>query len=271
MKNLCLIILSLLFVNTTFAQTKKTKSSISITNEEKKFSLDALFSMAIDDETTEAIIEEVSRVLEVEPKVTSKNAYVWEDASTTDPSYIFRLNKKRCNIKINKKGLNRNRYNQLCDLGEEVAALLGEQSKVSSEVDHKPTRTTSKTETRTTISTKSKSNGFLNLAIAGSDKGEATAVSINENDNSLNLAATFSEGMQEVIVEKIRAALEDTSTASYEKQVWKDNKEDGGYRIEIEANSCKIKLNKKTLSASAFEKLEKLCLDIINLVSNGDY
>ena len=270
MKNLCLIILSLFLVNTLFAQTKKTKSSISISHEEKSFSLDARFSSSINGEIKDAIIEEVSRVLGEDPEVNSKDAYVWEEATIDDPNYVFRLSKKRCKIKIKKKGLNRNQFDRLCELGEEVGALLGEQSNSNAEIHHKPSCTKSKTETRTRTSSKSKSNGFLNLAIAGSDNGESTSVAISENKNTLDLSATFSAAMQEAIVEKIKTALGDDSTGDFAKQIWKDSKADGGYRIEIEDQSCQINLNKKTLSASNFEKLEKLCLDLANLISNGE-
>jgi len=271
MKNVCLIILSLLIVNGLFAQTKKTKSSISITHEEKRFSLDAHFSETIDDETKLAIVEEVSSVLKLEPEVRSNNAYVWEDNNVEHPSYIFRLNEKRCKIKIIKKGLSHSRYDRLCELGVEVGELLSERSKKVNERGEQATRITkSKTKSHTNAEAKSESDGFLNLAIASSDRGESTSVSISENKKSLKLSSTFSEGMKDVIVKKIKLALNDTSTDDFEKQIWKDTKADG-YRIELKNKSCKIKLNKKTLSASEFENLEQLCVDIANIVSNGKH
>jgi len=271
MKNVCLIVLSLIFASTSFAQTKKTNSSISVSHEEKRFSLNAHFSVAIDGDIRAAIIEEISKVLELEPEVRSNNAYVWEDKSVGTLKYSFRLNNKRCKIKIEKKVLSRERYEELCELGEEVGELLSERNNNQKERSTSNSCTTkTETKTRSKSNTKSSDNGFMNFSLASSDRGRTVvSVAISENDSSLDLAATFSKAMSEAIVTKIKVAVDDRSTDAYKKQLWKDNKSDGGYLIEMEGTQCNISLNKKNLSATTFEKLEKLCLDIANMISNG--
>ncbi len=239
MKKINLILCSLLFASLLFGQSstscKSTKSSISVSEGENSYSLEASFSEGLKEEVKEAVMDFLGK----ENAKAVRNGWQWEKYMGDDLAYRFRIKENSCEINLEQRFLEEVEYEDLIDFCGRVKDLMGGEKSPAISID----------EEGTTISVQ----GDLDLDLSG------RPVKMKVNDEVFSLNASYKSEKQAQVERKIISVLGTPNVENKNQREWR--KKSNGvllYQFIIKSKRCEIFIDKTKMNEEEGMKLQNL-------------
>ncbi len=259
MKNLSLIICCL-SVMSLFAQ--KSTSSISISNSDTEYSLNAMFSYAIDEDIKDDFVEELGTRSMQE----TKEGLTWEREENGTIVYFFRIAEKRCSIYLNKKQLSRDDYEDYYDFSDGVAEDLEDQKADMEEEEDDDDDSISFH--YDSDDEESESLFKPSFEIDMTVNGRKVEMDVQDKDDYYSLDAKHIKEKSDEIKEKIMDVLDaKNKSKSHDTMVWEENiNGKTGYKFTVSKKECSIFIDRTVLSDAMYKKTYALGKDISKMI-----
>lgn len=261
MKKLSLIICCL-FVVSVFAQ--NSNSTISITNSDTEYNLNASFSYIIDEDIREDFIEELGK----RNMKDTKEGLTWKSEENGKVVYFFRIAEKRCSIFLNKELLTREEYEDYYDFSEGVEEDLNDQKE--DEEEEKEEDDNSFTFNFDSDDDDEEENSIFkpSFEIDMTINGRKVEMDVKDKENYYSLEAKHIKHKSDEIIEKIKSVLEaDAPSKKGDSMMWEENiNGETGYKFIVSKKECIIFIDRTVLSNDMYEKTYDLGKDISKLI-----
>ncbi|MFK8105004.1 MAG: hypothetical protein AB8G15_20980 [Saprospiraceae bacterium] len=260
MKNLIVLLCCLFSINLIFAQSQNSSTSVSLSDGEEDFSIEANYSTPLPSTVKTKIEQHLGKAnMAIKP-------LSWEKEVQGDLAYKFEIGPQYCSIFLDKNLLSKSEYNDLFDLSSEVLDLLQADRKRRHPKTPKPPKTPrtdrSKSKNSTTTTTTTTTTNSTDREVGtndGSRKG-STSVSVSNHDESYRLKASFNTKDYQPINSKIAAAISEQATKKSAKQtIWKKEIDgETAYLISLKKKTCRIFIDKNLVTGKKYRDLVEL-------------